>query len=67
MDLERLPLDLGDVAADAMPSLTQLAAARNVRIVLRPQAPDGAYVVTSGDAALVAGEQVVTLTLRALG
>jgi len=46
---------------------SEIRAERNVRIVLRPQAPDGAYVVTSGDAALVAGEQVVTLTLRALG
>ena len=37
IELERVELDLGDVAADAMPSLTQLAAARNVEVVLDPE------------------------------
>ena len=37
VELERVPLDLGDVAADAMPSLTQLAATRNVQVVLDPE------------------------------
>jgi signal transduction histidine kinase len=37
IELERVSLDLGDVAADAMPSLTQLAAARNVQVVLDPE------------------------------
>jgi two-component system sensor histidine kinase CiaH len=37
VELERVTLDLGDVAADAMPSLTQLAAARDVQIVLDPE------------------------------
>jgi len=37
IELEQVALDLGDVAADAMPSLTQLAAARNVQVVLDPE------------------------------
>jgi two-component system sensor histidine kinase CiaH len=37
IELERVALDLGDVAADAMPSLTQLAAARNIQVVLDPE------------------------------
>lgn len=37
IELEHVSLDLGDVAADAMPSLTQLAAARNVQVVLDPE------------------------------
>jgi two-component system, OmpR family, sensor histidine kinase CiaH len=37
IELERVALDLGDVAADAMPSLTHLASARNVEVVLDPE------------------------------
>jgi signal transduction histidine kinase len=37
IELERVSLDLGDVAADAMTSLTQLAATRNVQVVLDPE------------------------------
>jgi two-component system sensor histidine kinase CiaH len=37
IELERVPLDLGDVAADAMSSLTQMASARDVQVVLDPE------------------------------
>jgi signal transduction histidine kinase len=37
LELERVPLDLGDVAAEALPGLGQLAAAKGVAIVLDPE------------------------------
>jgi signal transduction histidine kinase len=36
VDVVRVPLDLGDVAVDAAPALTQLAASRGVRVELDP-------------------------------
>jgi two-component system, OmpR family, sensor histidine kinase CiaH len=37
LELERVPLDLGDVAAEAIPGLGQLAATKGVAIVLDPE------------------------------
>jgi len=37
VDLERQPVDLADVAADALPPLAQLAGERNVSLVLDPR------------------------------